>query len=361
MNPDHFAIVIGLSRYSEFRPAADLAGPENDANGIVDWLEDPNGGGLPVPNIKLITSSSYPPPKDEPWPGHLEREAFEWIEGLAQTNVAAMKGRNVGERLYFYASGHGFSTDRREGCLLTANANAVKATANIGVTAWLRWWQDAGYFREYVLLLDCCMNRMSIAVPSPPPIAPESTMAPPGPTFVAYAAKRPLKAIERPVSHGGTMKVHGVFTWTFLDGVKGAAANAQGLVTGQTMAAWLRNALRARLAKADQENREVSQEPEIIDENPALVLARPGTGFGFEVNFVFPADAQGETAQLWSGVPLSAEEFKTTAMMTRRLRPGLYLIEVAAKGYRQSFTIVESNSLPITEMGLTLPRTSIQF
>lgn len=352
MNPDHFAIVIGLTTYRGFTPPADLAGPENDADSVYAWLADPQGGGLPAENIKRIKSSGFaPPPADEPWPGHLEREAFEWIDELAVKNQEAMKGRSVGQRLYFHASGHGFSTERREGCLLTANARQNKTNANIGVTGWLRWWQDAGYFHEYVVVLDCCMNRMSSAVPSAPPLAGIVTQKPPGPSFVAYAAKRPLKAVEAEVPDGGGSKFHGVFTWAFLDGLKGAARTASGSVTGHSMANWLRNALHPRFADADRKNTGVSQEPEIVEENPNLILARVAAPFRFAVVLEFSADAVGKTARLWSGAPLSSSEFVALARTPVNLAPGLHLVEVQDTGYRQGFVVVQAGTVTVTEKG----------
>src|ERR1700754_2571551 len=116
MNPDHYAIVIGLRKYPGFvDPPATLAGPEHDADGVHNWLASPQGGGLPDANIKRIKSSDFNAPPDAPWPGHLEQDAFLWVEAMAKANADAMKGRKVGRRLYVYMSGHGFSSQPRQG------------------------------------------------------------------------------------------------------------------------------------------------------------------------------------------------------------------------------------------------------
>jgi hypothetical protein len=108
MNTDHYAIVIGLSQYSELGPPpAELHGPENDADAVYAWLTDPNGGGLPAQNVKLIKSSDFRPPNAKPVPNDFD-DSFLWISRAAQNN-----GLRVGKRFYFYLAGHGFSTPDR--------------------------------------------------------------------------------------------------------------------------------------------------------------------------------------------------------------------------------------------------------
>ena len=170
------------------------------------------------------------------------------------------EGRRVGDRLYVYVSGHGFSPTRNKGCLFATNASTDAPGANVFASAWLELFQEAGYFREFVLWMDCCMNRLPSAQPSAPIMSPLIVLDPPGPTFIAFAAQRPLKAVERPIPEDGD-KVRGIFTWNLLQGLKGAAANRYGMVTGRSLADWLRNSHRARLDAADLADREVGQEP----------------------------------------------------------------------------------------------------
>lgn len=349
----HYAIAIGLKSYPGLKnPPADLQGPENDVESICKWLLAPTGGDLPPGNVKKIITSDFAESSDEPWAGHLNRLAFEWIEGFATKNVAAGIGRTVGDRLYIYMSGHGFSTVQRVGCLLTADAAPNKVDANISASAWMNWWQDAGYFHEFVLLLDTCMNRMSIAVPNPPPLAWVNNPVPPGPAFAAFAAKRPLKAVEAPVAKGdGSVEYHGVFTSAFLDGVNGAAVNSAGTVTGQSMANWLRNALPQRLGEADRTNPEISIEPEIIAESPQIVLARGIAAMTFDIELQFEPDAVGKPAHLWSGTPPRALRLQTLAVVTVKLPAGLHVIEVPETGYRQGFEVTQSATVRVAAKG----------
>ena len=176
MNTDHFAIVIGLSRYPRLAdPPPDLHGPENDADAVCAWLTDPSGGALPETNIKVVRSGAFgAPPTGAPTRDDLE-EAFLWLDGLAKRNQEEDgKGRVVGHRLFLYAAGHGFSPRFRQGCLLAGNAAEEQYSANVFPSAWIEWLQDAGYFRECVLWLDCCMDRQVLTQPTPPPLTPIS-------------------------------------------------------------------------------------------------------------------------------------------------------------------------------------------
>lgn len=273
-----------------------------------------------------------------------------WIEAKAAENLAAGRGRKVGKRLYVYMSGHGFSTPQRQGCLLTGDAGPGRINANIGASNWLHWWQDAGYFDEYVLLLDCCMNRMALAVPSAPPLSSITTDMPPGPTFIAFAAKRPLKAVEVPIPEDAD-NFHGVFTWAFLDGLRGAAINAFGTVTGHSMANWLRASLHLRLRDVDRFDPEVSQEPEIVKDDPGLIFARSVSPLLFDILLTFPSDAVGKVARIWSRTPPVPQQFEARANTSLRLAAGLYVVEVPDAGYRHGFEVVRAGTATVVDRG----------
>ena len=374
MNKDHYAIVVGLSKYSELGPPpADLKGPGNDADAVYAWLTEPKGGGLPRKNVRLIKSSNFKPPKSKPTRVDLE-EAFLWIEGIANSNPA---GRRVGSRLYLYLSGHGFSPERRKGCLLAGDARINHATANVGASLWLQWWQDAGYFNEFVLWMDCCMNRVMQAVPGIAPLIPIMTGSPAGPSFIAFAAQRPLKAVEMKIPADGN-KVHGVFTWSLLQGLKGRAADETGTVTGRSLADWLRNAILPWLSDADRSDPDVSQAPEIAAEDAALVFAKGLAPHGIshavtaatgeapakparrapdgalvrcQVKLRFPAKIVGKMVRLWSGAPPQTHEFKVKREVIRRLPVGLYVVEVIGTPYRHGFEVTRACQVDVAQTG----------
>lgn len=360
MNEADYAIVVGIARYpalGEGGQPLDLRGPLNDVEAVVAWLTDPAGGNIPNrhPNLQVITS----PPAGTasagrvPSPSIVELEAALYeLDRIAQENRAALRGEEVGRRLYIYMSGHGFSPGRERACLYAANARE-RGGDNVHASGWLAWLQDAGYFREFVLWMDCCMSRMLFLQPRDPPLPPVNASAPPGPTFVAFAAQRPLKAVEAPVPEDGG-RVHGLFTWALLEGLRGAAADRHGRVTGRSLADWIRNAQGARLAEADRNDPDVATEPEVVRESPDLVFARGLRRPSYAVSLAFPAAlAQGAEARLWTGCParIVARFPVSERCVTLSLQPGLYVVDVPAVGLRQGFEVLGPGAVTVAAAG----------
>ncbi|MEP6587182.1 MAG: hypothetical protein ABJA84_00295 [Polaromonas sp.] len=355
MSADDHAILIGISRYPELGEggkSADLLGPGNDVDAVKAWLLDPKGGAFPDDsNIHVIKSSPATSAADaRPTADELEL-ALSGLDAIAQANKRAGNGLRVGRRLYLFMSGHGFSPGRQRGCLFTANAKE-RLTFNIHATGWLNWLQDAGYFREFVLWMDSCMNRMSFLQPRDPPLPLVNASEPPRASFVAFAAQRPLKAVEVPIMEDGG-KMHGVFTWTLLEGLRGAAADANGRVTGRSLADWIRNAQAARITQRDRDDRDVAKEPEVVQEDAGLIFARGVSKPFYDIRASFPPSIGLGTARLWSGQPPRlAKSFPVSAAPeVLSLQPGLYLIDVPHAGLRQGFTVVSPMDLAIEEHG----------
>lgn len=360
MSEADYAIVVGIARYpalGEGGQPLDLQGPLNDVEAVVGWLTDPAGGNIPNrhPNLQVIAS----PPPGAPAAGRVAtptivelEAAIQELDRIAQENREAMRGEQVGRRLYIYMSGHGFSPSRERGCLYAANARE-RSGDNVHASGWLGWLQDAGYFREFVLWMDCCMNRMLFLPPRDPPLPPVNAPAPPGPTFVAFAAQRPLKAVEAPIAEDAG-RTHGLFTWALLEGLRGAAADAHGRITGRTLADWLRNAQGARMSEGDRNDPEVATEPEVVREDPGLIFARGVRRRAWDVSLSLPAAVPaGATLRVWTGCP--ARIVATLAVPphehTLTLAPGLYVADVPEARLRQGFEVLGPLSVAIAEAG----------
>ena len=205
-----YAVVVGVAHYpglSADGAAADLEGPNNDAASVYEWLLTLRAAGLSLPTSADQASghSSADPPDPQPSQGEVE-QALEWVE--EQTRQAA------GGRLYLYFSGHGFAPVLEEGALFTAEATQV-SPAYVYAHAWLRWFRKAQRFREFVLWMDCCMNYQQSISRRQWILRSEIRNGVPGPAFVAVAAQT-KRALEDRMSDG---QVHGVFTWTLLQGL----------------------------------------------------------------------------------------------------------------------------------------------
>ena len=334
-NNDH-AILVGINRYPELGDngsSLDLKGPINDVDAVKQWLLSPTGGGFPDDsNIDVVKSDAAAAAST----AHPTADELETILGTIDKKAVAQRNatgdRVIGRRLYLFMTGHGFSPARQRACLFTANAQE-RLSFNVHATGWLNWFQDAGYFREFVLWMDCCMNRLQFLPPRDPqlPVPPQSD--PPRANFIAFAAQRPLRAVEAEVAEDGG-KVHGLFTWALLEGLRGAAADRNGRVTGRSLADWIRNAQSARMAQADLDNTDVAKEPDVIAEDAGLIFARGVPKPAYAVNVSFPAEAIGKTARLWSGAPPRVvQSFPIGATPEKlSLTPGLYLIDAPEAG-----------------------------
>ena len=357
---DHYAIVIGLSAYPKLGdpPGANLKGPENDADAVYQWLTNPAEGGLPAENVKRVCSRDYQaPPNGAPGPDALN-EVFGWLDNIAAQKQEENGTRSVGRRLYFYVSGHGFSKRFREACLLTGDAQQRSMAANVSPTVWLDWLQDAGYFREFVLWMDCCMDRQVMAVPSPAPLLPINKGDISSETFVGFAAPRPLKALEKPIAADGG-KYHGVFTWNLLQGLRGAAANSFGMVTGTSLRDWLCHAQLGWLEKNDLDNPDFAKEPAILEHDDGIVFARGLAPAMFNVELVFPpgtgsAIAEGEPkARIWSGSPalLGPPLLISNDRLLCKLPAGLHLVEVPGTPIRHGFAVTRDGTIEAADTG----------
>ena len=197
------------------------------------------------------------------------------------------------------------------------------------------------------------MDRQVLTQPTPPPLDPIGTNTAPGPSFVAFAASRPLKAVEKQIPEDG-QNWHGIFTWNLLQGLRGAARNSRGNVTGSSLANWLRQAQLGWLDDADRRSPDISKEPAILDEDESLILARNVPPLQFDVVLRFPATVPpGVPARLWSGTPPApgADFLVDPNGVKLKLQPGFYLAEVKAGGLRHGFTVTRSRDITLSEQG----------
>ena len=352
MHSDHFAIVVGLRSYPRLGdpPPSNLEGPENDAKLVAEWLADPAGGALPDANVRTIVSSGWKSPPDAAPTADQINEAFLWLDGLADASQKAGKGRRVGGRLYIYVSGHGCAPKPRQGCLLTGNAALNTITSNICPIEWIDWLQGANYFREFVLWQDCCTDRQIFTVPSAAPLKPLFGSNPAGPAFIALAAPYGLRAVEKPVPDDGD-QWHGVFTWSLVQGLRGAAADANGTVTSHSLTNWLRHAQLGWLDDTDRNTVGVASEPDLVDADPLTF----GTGLSpmlFDVTLRIANAPAPVMTRIWSGSPPAV--VKQIAVdadgVAMKLRPGLYLADTDT-GLRHGFLVMRSGTIDLTDTG----------
>lgn len=354
MNPDDYAIVVGISSYpglGKQGQTADLQAATTDAEDIAQWLVLPAGGGLTDDkvHVQLVTAKTLPAPQ---FPGIAQpqafavRQAFRNLDDIAQENLRTTGKTRIGRRLYIYMSGHGFSPQRRAGALYTGDASS-RDPLHSNASGWLDWFQEMAYFDEYVLWMDCCMDRIFAVVLEATFTNKGAITAEAGPTFIGLAAHRSLKTVERLIDG----KMRGVFTWTLLQGLKGAAVDpATNEVNGRSLGDHLINALKQYLTPEDLADPDISKEPEIVQSDQRLILVKNPPGKSkCPVIFSFDTALAGQQAQVWGGQPPAPQQVLIDASGHAKadLAMGLYVVELATAGLRQGFEVTSATELNI--------------
>ena len=289
MNPEDYAIVIGISRYPLLSPPHppghphDLQGPDLDAKEIHDWLADPQGGGVPEDNRLLVTSDMFPDPFNTGLVAGqrqlLAQPNAEELAGCFGWLINRFKDANrlqLGRRLYVYFAGHGFGVGDCDGGVYTANANP-SILHHFYVRSWFDWFYRNAYFKEFVLWMDACSDPIPInGAPSEALLAHrQAANFAEGRLFVSYAARHPLRSVERQMPDG---KIHGVFTYALLQGLKGAARDPDsGTVTSASLRDYLRGSLGSFQPQQDRDNPDIASKPSFgpVDEM-SFGTAEPG-------------------------------------------------------------------------------------
>ncbi len=227
MAADHYAILVAINDYPGL---SDLAGPENDAEEFRSWLVDPAGGAVGSERVALLRSSDFPPAADpddaNPTETQFKKTLNRWLR-----NGEEWRDR-VGERLYLFFAGHGFTSGSLEDpALFTAQAR-FGDTAHIAAARYAARIRYAGFFDEIVLIMDCCQDVLKASPLSDP------TWSPPDrrrsgqvKLMSAFGAPRGEKAYE--TRSGGPAR--GYFSKVFLEALKTAPEDDDGNVTARAV------------------------------------------------------------------------------------------------------------------------------
>jgi hypothetical protein len=237
MDPrSHYALLVAINRYPGL---SDLAGPENDAGALAAWLLDPAGGGLDTAHVKVIKSSDFPavaePYDAQPADTQIKKALNGWLKQDGQWRD------RVGERLYLFFAGHGFTAGSLEDpALFTARAQ-IDDREYIAALRYARKIAVAGFFDEIVLVMDCCQDVLKATAIAEPAWSPPDRQADARVRMMrAFGAPRGQKAFETPPpagSPGAAPPVHGFFSSVFLEALRSAPADAEGWVTARAVEA----------------------------------------------------------------------------------------------------------------------------
>lgn len=346
---DDFAIVVGIQKYAYLDS---LNCPENDAKAFYEWVTAADGGAVENTRAALILGSAISPesasPMDmPPLVRHMERE-LDKLEDIAQENKKKDLGRRVGRRLYLYFAGHGCAPTFDEAAILAANASKMRLYHLTGMPV-ANWFYRAGYFREIVLLMDCCRESYERTVVYAPPwdrtVTTSDENLKTAERFYGLAAPWKRMARERLMEYDTW---RGVFTLALLEGLRGAAYDPKTIeivdgkpmasVTAVSLKAFLNTSMREFLSPEDRADAQVSNEPDIPhprneQKDSELIFGVPVPVPTYPVMFQLSAADVGLTLRVVRITPQGqfvdlASQTLITHEATLQLSPSLYLAQV---------------------------------
>jgi hypothetical protein len=271
-HPDDYALVIGIDHY----PASScLDGPVKDAQGILNWLQHADGGGLSQENCYCVLSPDLAFPGgpegcveavrsgkclwhdemrctyyDQVYPRHSERPIKDQIDDACDDLLRSVRSKKRpglprARRLYFYFSGHGISHDAGTTYLLLAKWSELNRYAALDHRSYLMMFIEFGFFEEVVFFLDCCqVRRVNIrgdgprqSSRSPDPVWAGKTRAFVGVAaeYLSVAWEGTAGALHRGLSGDTSATARSYFTRALLDALWGAAAGPGGGVSASNL------------------------------------------------------------------------------------------------------------------------------
>lgn len=320
--PDQ-AVVIGITRYPDL---GSLQGPENDANDFRTWLTQEAPERLAPEHVRMILSSKYRVHK-KPTTEQID-EAFQEILDLPRGTDGA-----IGNRLYIFMAGHGFSPTVEDAALLMANAAKGSTGYHIPGRPYANWFREAAPFREVVLFMDCCRENYRRAPLKNPPWESQSASNPARRCY-GFATDWSRDAREIPV---GTPPVYrGRFTLAVMEGLRGAAADpGNHQITGASLSEFVYN----RLIQPIPASQEI-QEPKFDIDRNADIVFNPAAPPPFTVRAAIPAGGAAPVLQD-GALQAVAPTVDGPAFREWRLYRGLYLL-VRPDGTSQPIRLVDS-------------------
>ncbi len=249
---EDYALIIGIDHYKPDGGLRTLNGPIRDAKKFKEWVLDAHGGDVPKEQVVDLFSTLDP----------LKPNTVEIDDKLQEVlDKALASKKKSGRRLYFYFAGHGMAEEANKVnvALCMANWSKKRGGAAVSVSNHEQVFNDTGVFQEIVYIADCCRVREWRAVPAVSEITPDNfpgQFARKVSWFKAFAAQYGDQAFE--VTNEAN-EVEGIFTTVLINGLSGAAANKDGVITGDSLGAYLE--LNTRI---EAEKHNLKQTPQIV-------------------------------------------------------------------------------------------------
>jgi uncharacterized caspase-like protein len=211
-----WAVVIGIDRYAIADAA--LHGAVRDALRMREWLLDPDGGGLDEDHLVLVLG----PADGAPDPG-VPALAADHDNVIRAVYELVQRSGGVGDRLYFYYSGHGLSARQGfsdEDAIIFSDFEWMLPGKSLSLRSLWEYFA-ALRFDDQFLLVDACRNAprvQDIRIGSWDRPKQRDIGTPPAQQFILYATSPGLRAAEIEELAGDE---RGAFTEALLEGLRG--------------------------------------------------------------------------------------------------------------------------------------------
>lgn len=234
-NPDDLAVVVGVEKYANGLPDAQFA--ERDAEAVRARL---TALGVPARNIRFLSGSRA-----------TRASIGALVEDWLPQNVGAAS------RVFFYFSGHG-SPDAPTGQVFLVPYDGMPSL--LGKTAYpvKSLYESLGKLkaRQVVVALDACFSGMGgrsvLPAGARPLVTKAGVSVPAGSPILLFAAAGPGEITGAAPEQG-----HGLFTYYFLKGLGGEAADRSGAITPLGLYEYLKPRVQNAAAKQDREQNPV--------------------------------------------------------------------------------------------------------
>jgi Caspase domain len=340
---DHYAVLLAINYYPAI---GDLNGPENDIEAFRDWLLDPQGGDVDPVNIRVVRSSDHPKVVD-PLDAKPNEIAFRKALNACVRDANQWRER-VGQRLYLYMAGHGFTSGATIGDPAVWSAGAGDGdSSHIAGYRYATRIVNADFFDEVVLIMDCCQDVLKTRPVLDPTWDPPDRRAHEVKLFAAYGAPRGQAAYER---DDGTGRKRGIFSKVLLEALKTVRPDADGFVTGQAVKDQFLNiwgpSYQADAGYTPPIVPPHAQDIRLFRRAPTPVIAAGHEPVSFVLQPPVPAGAE---LQILHGSDRSViASMPATSLTAQPLLPGFYKAVLTGTARAQLFEVHGTSALQVT-------------
>lgn len=234
-----FALIIGIDKYGSATSLKELNGAVRDAEAFKEWLI--TSAGVDEKRITMMTSDEG---------GTIPRLLDIVAEVEKLYNRSPNSEEPIGRRLYIFLAGHGIGPGLDEAGLLAADTSNV--TKYFPGRLYANLFRGKALFEQVVLCMDCCRDEDADVQPPYFPFNRKTAGKLVNNVKQCYVFATGFARKSRERDFGG--RVHGVFTYALLEGLKRGAVDGDGRLTGASLKRYLKREIpKLRSADSDQD------------------------------------------------------------------------------------------------------------